>query len=239
MGHLDLILYTHTDYADVWPIYFGQSKKYFPDASKIIFVNKDDERIQSNHRVVLYDDKLNYRERVLSCLNQINSKYIIYHHEDMFLYGEPDYDRIIKYLDRISSLTSQNFVKLIRGGMSVGLPDALYNELKIIDYGFDYIFAIQPSIWYHEKFKEVFEYGKGNTIWEFEIDAQRVCRERNIFGYYVDDGGVQRGKYHWDSTVYPYVATAIVKGKWNSEYVLVLNKLCAQYKINPNIRGWS
>ena len=234
----DLIVYTHSDYADVWPIYFGQSKKYFPNAEKVCFVNKEDSRIPDDHRVIIYNDKLTYRERVLFCLTQMNSDYIIFHHEDMFLYDEPDKIRILNYRTILGLEPNKSFVKLIRGGMQEGESSNYYQELKHIDKTFEYIFAIQPSIWKFENFKKVFKYGKGDNIWQFEVDAQRVCGERNIMGYYVDDDGIKRGKFHWDSKVYPYVATGIVKGKWNFlEYKEELTKLLKEYNIDYKTRG--
>jgi hypothetical protein len=50
----------------------------------------------------------------------------------------------------------------------------------------------------------------------------------------------RRGAYHYDSFVYPYVATAINKGKWNlNEYTEELNPIFAEYNINPFERGMS
>ena len=89
-----------------------------------------------------------------------------------------------------------------------------------------------------EKLIEVFENSEGNSIWEFEVAAQKTCRDRNILGYYVDDGGIKRGKLHWDSKVYPYIATAVVKGKWNTkEYSEELRVIGAEYNIDYKIRG--
>ena len=40
------------------------------------------------------------------------------------------------------------------------------------------------------------------------------------------DQGNKRGRNHWDSNIYPYVATAVVKGKWNlNEYSHKLNTI--------------
>jgi hypothetical protein len=235
---LFFVLYTHTDYKDVWPIYFGQMKKYYPWAHHYIFVNKEDADIPKEYYVRIYDEKLTYRERVLSCLKNLHCSFLIYHHEDMFLYDTPDQERLVKYLTLLGLIENKSFIKLIRGGTNRGRNHSVYPELRFIDKEFEYIFAIQPSIWKTDKFEEVFEHSKGNTIWEFEIDAQNTCRSRNIYGFYVDDGGVQRGRYHWDSKVYPYVATAVVKGKWNTkEYPEELKALFERYKIDPKIRG--
>jgi hypothetical protein len=48
----------------------------------------------------------------------------------------------------------------------------------------------------------------------------------------------KRGSLHFDSIVYPYIATAIIKGKWNlSEYPNELGDLLNEYKIDKSIRG--
>ena len=49
---------------------------------------------------------------------------------------------------------------------------------------------------------------------------------------------VKRGLYHCDSIVFPYIATAINKGRWNtSEYRKELTLMFSKYDINPTIRG--
>ena len=50
--------------------------------------------------------------------------------------------------------------------------------------------------------------------------------------------GKKRGKFHCDSEYYPFIATALFKGKWTiSEYPEELKNLFAKYKIDPLIRG--
>ena len=44
--------------------------------------------------------------------------------------------------------------------------------------------------------------------------------------------------FHYDSNAYPYVATAIVKGKWNmSGYPNELNRILKENNIDKNVRG--
>ena len=51
--------------------------------------------------------------------------------------------------------------------------------------------------------------------------------------------GLRRGLHHFDNNVYPYVATAIGKGKWNlGEYSDELKPLLSQEFIDPSVRGW-
>ena len=116
-----IVMYTHTDVKDVWTPFFGQTKKYLNDFKKYIFVDKDVDDIPSDYEKVLYDDQTIYRHRFLSCLKQITDEFIIIHHEDMFLYGEADIERLINYQNRLTNQYS--FVKLIRGGNGEGKPD--------------------------------------------------------------------------------------------------------------------
>lgn len=238
---MTFILYTHSDYKDIWPLYFGQMNKYFPEDKHYIIVDKWEAGIPVNYELILYNDKLSYRERMSSALKKItNVEYCVFQHEDMFLYDKPNYDKLNQYSEYLKrNTTDKYFVKLIKGGISFGSSDKTYPELKVITNKFDCVFAIQPTIWNFSKLREVYDNSKGRNVWEFEVDARRVCIERQILGYYVDDGGPLRsGTSHYDSVTYPYVATAVVKGKWNtSEYSTELLKLFKEYNINPKSRG--
>ncbi len=237
---MNFILYTHTDYKDIWPLYFGQMKKYFPDAKNYIIVNTEESSIPDNYEILLYDDKYSYRERVSHALSNVDMEYCIFQHEDMFLYDKPNYDKLKLYTDFLmSSNDDKFFIKLIKGGITFGSSSKEHSELRIIDNSFDCVFAIQPTIWKFKKLKEVYDNSKGNSVWEFEVDAKRICLERNIFGYYIDDGGPRRPNCgHYDNNIYPYIATAVVKGKWNIfEYPKELKELFIEYNLNYKERG--
>jgi hypothetical protein len=45
---MPIIIYTHTDYSDVWPILFGQIKKYLVNFDIIIFTNEKDKNNKVN-----------------------------------------------------------------------------------------------------------------------------------------------------------------------------------------------
>jgi hypothetical protein len=57
-------------------------------------------------------------------------------------------------------------------------------------------------------------------------------------GVYHYDNEPKRRRYHYDNYVYPYIATALVRGKWNlREYNVELGKILTEYKIDINKRG--
>ena len=48
----------------------------------------------------------------------------------------------------------------------------------------------------------------------------------------------KRGMHHYDSKIYPYIATAVVKGKWNlTDYPQELIKILNKNNINVDKRG--
>ena len=88
---------------------------------------------------------------------------------------------------------------------------------------------MQPTIWKKSRFIELYKQVQAEK-W-FESDTyEEACRSLNIKGFFTYNGEKKRGG-HFDSSVYPYIATAVVKGKWNvSEYQQELQKQLQSYE---------
>lgn len=95
-------------------------------------------------------------------------------------------------------------------------------------------FSIQPTIISKSSFNKILDSVGSLNIWDFEKSV------KNDFNSYMVKLGneVKRGLYHCDSIVFPYIATAINKGRWNiSEYRKELTLIFSKYNVNPSIRG--
>lgn len=236
------IMYSHSSYSDVWPLFFGQVEKYLinffkQNIQKYVFINQFSEQIPSSYKQIIYDDKLTYSERMFECLQHVEENYIFFQHEDMILYDQPDLEKI-KQIPQILENSEQSFVKLIKGGVAWDISTQ-FDWLKFIPSNSEYVFSVQPSIWKKEPLLNIYKNFLNCDIWSLEIKSQKWCRDNNITGYYTfTDLEEQRGQLHWDSKIYPYIATAIVKKRWNySEYKKELDKLFLIYNIDPNLRG--
>lgn len=234
--NISLILYTHTDYKDVWPLFFGQTNQYIKKFKKFIFVNKFDLSIDPEYTQIFYDENLPYTQRVASCLDKIKNQSIIFLHEDMILYDEVDEEKIFYFNDLINC-EKIDFIKLIKGGTKFKKS----NEFNYLIHSDDeYMVSIQPTICKSNKLNNLFKTCSLN-IWDFEKNASSICKKNNYLKCYMAscDNEKQRGSYHWDSKIFPYIATAIVKGKWNySQYSQELDFLFKKYKIDKTIRGF-
>ena len=248
MKNVSIIMYSHRDYSDTWKMFAGQIDKYFPkDIQRFIFTSEDASNVgileindlYDDWKLVEYEDNIAYNNKVLSCLEKIDTEFCLYHQEDMPLYDKPNFEAMESFLPEISS-GNIDFVKLIKGGLTNDIP---YNFLKSpylfkIPQDAEYLYANQPTIWKTSRLKEIFRNTFSPSIREFELYAQGTCRSLDIKGCYTYNNEPKRGEMHWDSSIYPYVATAIVKGKWNtSQYSKELNFLFKDYDIDPSIRG--
>jgi hypothetical protein len=228
MNKIPIVVYTHTDVSDLWPMFFGEFKKYMPDTKIYVAVNKSDNRL-SEYTQLHYDDAKPYTERLKDILNQLKDEIIIFLHEDMILIGNPMIDNLNKYIDYVAD----NRVKSIKLISINGNFTSLDIDTTVVSNE-DTKFSIQPTIIKTKTFLDLLSKVEPLNIWEFE-DAVPVED-----GHYMVRLGNEkrRGIYHNDSLVFPYIATAINKGKWNyTEYEKELNELFNVYNINPFERG--
>ena len=229
-------MYSHTDYYDVCMPFFGQINQFLQDQEIVVFINKKTDCENSKYKYIYYDDKLSYTERVYSCLDKLDKEIILFLHEDMILYKNIEVNIIEEFIDIIKT-EKADFIKLIKAGEN--LVKAFDTHKNLTYCPPNNMFSIQPTICKTAKIKKIFENIK-DTGWGLENKASEICIKNNFFKCYMvsSEEDVKRGLYHYDSKFFPYIATAIVKGKWNhSEYKDELDYIFKHYAINKNIRG--
>ena len=241
---LKWITHTHTDCYDVCKIYDGEMpSKLWGDQfweNHYYLINSEykskKEELKLSGKFFYYEDYLFYPLRLLNILSNINSEIIVLDHEDMILYDKADLDEINKALILIEkkNLDSIRFIKNI---------NAKYNKIEnsqveIIDKKSEWMFSIQPSIWRRDSLISVLKRNLNVNIWQLEYKSQKVVRKLGLNIGVLGGDGKKRGKFHCDSEYYPFIATALFKGKWTiSEYPIELKRLFTKYKIDPLIRG--
>lgn len=233
--NLALTVYTHKDYIDVYNIFCHSFNKYYTTPiQKYVFCNISTH--QSDYKNVFYDEKLIYSKRLLSCLTQINEEIILFCHEDMLLYEKPYITEIEKLYKKIKE-ENIDFVKLIKTGNDPLVPHS--ENLYSFHETSNSVFAVQPTLWRRSSLISYLMLCGEKTIWDLEKDCQQICRTNFNGLYWFDITSKKRGEAHWDSNIYPYVATAIVKGKWNfKEYKKEILELTNSLHIDLNKRGY-
>lgn len=233
--NIALIIDTNSNYSDVWEPCFNRLEKYVPNIKKYAFTDTSND-IPDDVISIIYNNDESYRNQFLSCIQQIEEKYIVYTSEDYILYDHVQQTKI-EEIAQILDETEYSFCKFIKG------PEKTtpYREnLHIIDSQDSNLFAQQASIWNTRDFERIFETAPSeSTRMQHEPQGSDICRQLGLKGLQYFSNTTKRGIFHYDSEIYPCVATAVVKGRWNlSEYPTEMGEVVKEFKINTRIRGW-
>ena len=227
---MKILVYTHSDYSWVWKYWHQQTDKFLQNFDKICMSNSNSS-FRDDYLVIKYNDELTYKNRVLSCLNDIDdNEIVLFCHEDMFLYKKPNFKIIDEYINLVKNDNCE-LVKLIRAFENLDKSNLHEKLFKNPD---KQLFSIQPTIIKVKTLKHIYKTVPGDNIWEFEANTSKKYLKDIIslcsFDLNVDK---KRGKFHYDSSVYPYICTAVIKGKWNfKEYKKELFEIFYNKKFN-------
>ena len=96
---------------------------------------------------------------------------------------------------------------------------------------------MQATIWRTSDYIKLMGSVKDDK-WLENDNYRLTMSEMGMKGSYHYDNEPKRGGNHWDTNVYPYIATALVKCKWNiNEYPSELGDILLINNININNRG--
>ena len=203
-----IIVYTHTDMEDVWPVFFGQLERYLSKGKVYIALNKETNKLPSNYHQVIYDDSIPYTKRWEQILPQIKEEVFMFLHEDMILFDNPKFGYLEKYYNLVKDKKVES-IKMIYVpshliGGSMGYTGDLVSDIDdtLITNEFSQ-FSIQPTIISKTSFNSILNSVGSLSIWDFEKAVGN-----NFNSYMVKLGNeVKRGVFHCDSIVFPYIAS--------------------------------
>jgi len=238
MKDIALITYTNIKYSDVWPMHFGQLTLYASNVKSYAFSNQESisKWDTKDHQLVTYKDSDPYWKQYIGCLESIQENFVIYSQEDFILFSEIDYESISRYREFLS-LSDYDYVRLIRCGYQTPLDRHVVDDIYEVHVETNDAFSMQATLWKKSSIKKLYEHVKSEK-W-LESDAwNNGARDLGIKGTLIYNGEPKIGAAHYDSKVYPYVCTAINRGKWNvDQYPEIMKKMFQKYNVDPNIRG--
>ena len=227
---MKILVYTHSDYSWVWKYWHQQTDKFLQDFDKICLLNSNSS-FRDDYLAIKYNDELTYKNRVLSCLNDIDdNEIVLFCHEDMFLYKKPNFEIIDEYINLIKNDNCE-LIKLIRAFENLDKSNLHEKLFKNPD---KQLFSIQPTLIKVKTLKHIYKTVPGENIWEFEANtSKKYLKDLISLCSFDPDVDKKRGKFHYDSSVYPYICTAVIKGKWNfKEYKKELFEIFYNKKFN-------
>ena len=227
------VAYTNSNCSDLWSAFQNQIKKH-SNIPLYMISDKEVDNINLSG-MFIYNNEDPYYKVWSDALQRFNSEYFIYLQEDFFLYQDVNQNKINEYVEFLKNNPDYSFVRLIKSGQ---LGDKkLSNTLYEIESSNPYIFAMQATIWRTADYITLMEAVK-ETKWLETSKYTYTMNRMGVKGVYHYDNEPKRGGNHFDSNVYPYIATALVKGKWiMSEYSKELKPILVENNIDQNKRG--
>lgn len=232
MNNVPLVCYTHTNAADVWPLYLRQVERFLPNYESIILCNEP-YNFGPQHQCLQYDNADPHWKQVYQALEQLRADHFIWMQEDFLPLGAPD-----PHMMHVALLTltqpEHSFVRLLRSGDEINDPVKQFHHVSERD---DSAFAFQPTLWRKSAFMRILETARGTVIQDEPFKYLNAARELGITGLFWYDGEPKRGGAHYDSKLFPCICTAVVRGKWNlSEYRAELEPLLKEHRIDAEKR---
>ena len=235
MNDLALITWTHNEYDDIWPMYFGRLDRHLSYKNSYIFLDKESEKIPVKHTQLINNDNDPWYKRFLECLARVPEKYVLYLQEDHIFYDDCDMKKLNNLLDYFKNSIFSS-MRLIKSGELGGYE--FEKNLYAIPNDSQYLFSQQSAFWDKNELGHLISHYKPKTFRDVELYGSDAMRQLSKRACYYYDGAPRRGSLHCDSNIFPYVATAICKGKWNTtQYPDILAEAFNEYNINKNKRG--
>lgn len=229
------VTWTNTECEDVFPLYFGQFDKYCSDYKSYVVINSLSKNIPERHVQVLNKESDPFYKRFSHCLEQIEEDHVIYMQEDHILYDTPNHKLVKKYNDFLSQ-SEHSSLRLIKSGEMGGtkLTETLYD----IPMTSKFLLSQQTAIWKKKDLIKLLKFYRPRTYRDVEMYGSSACSALKMKSCYHYDNEDRVGSLHFNSNVFPYVATAINKKKWNmTEYKGILSRLLQEYDIDYKLRG--
>ena len=241
ISNLALITNTHSKNRDLWEAHVGQVKKYMNQPHYFFTDRKPAKDLGVT--VVTYSTEDKFRTQFLKCLESVQEEFCLYLNEDYLLYDNPDLGKLEEYLNVLKDNECLSFIRLAKGIDHFNIPYS--PTLQYLDCRNPYFFSQTASLWRTSHLREIHLKGPDLHIaghvmeQQFETAATNTCRSLGIQGLYHFDNEPKRGMHHYDSKVFPYICSALVKGDWCSEYKEELTVLLKEYGVKEETRSWN
>jgi len=250
INNIAVVTYTNSICEDIWPIYFGQLDKYGNKLKSYVFSDKLPSPGEfEGHTFLKYNNENPYYMQYNNLLESLEEEYIIYCQEDFFLQSEIDYEELKRCLLVLEN-TDYSFVRLVKTDIGawkhsseckkrdwevIELDDNIYCAHST---DFDaFSFQMQATLWKKSDMINLYNHVKSEK-WLEDREWDKGMRETNTKGSYYYKDSAKEGPYHWAPEIWPYVCTAVGRGKWTlSVHGDRLLNILNEYSVDIRKRG--
>lgn len=231
-----IVVNANSSSKDIWPMFFGQIEIMYPNQKIYVFSDVNDPIIEK-YEFIKYDPSEMFRTQYLKCIQQVTENIVLYLNDDYVLYDKVN---IKKIEDCIKILKENIDISCIRFTRGPNFTNSKFKDnLYYLTHNQEYFYSQTATLWKRDILEKIHVLGpdkhiglKGESLGHFEYEANKICKDLELTGLIYFDNEFKRGG-HYDSSIFPYIASALVKGRWNiSEYIDELLPLIEKYNID-------
>lgn len=235
---VQILIYTHSEYAFIWKAFVGQMEKYVDKNIEIHFGYDENanpdllKEIPENWIKHTYPEHLVWTSRVKKMLQEMDCEHVLFLHEDWLPTGDVKQE----VLDYIADfMTHQNCGFLVSyshisvTSIQPGI-DTIYPEYKFFK---EDAHIFQPGIWNKKVFEEFCNLNKSKHQNE-DFDCLNFMRGKNT--YSVQNYNTVTTLRTTNSLLFPHMH-ALSQGLWNFTKYPTLEPLLQSYGVNTKDRG--
>lgn len=236
---ISILIYTHSEYSFMWPVLVGQMNKYTDSSIKVHFLcdnsidNIENYNIPKQWTLHVYDDNLNWTKRINSGLNEIDSDYILFLHED-WIPVEKVSEKILNEVCDVMDSNNWDYMLSYAHYSRVESQEGIFTGHE--DYYFykedNHVF--QPAIWKHSTFLEFTNALDKTKVKNEDFECLQFMRNRKC--YSVQNAKTVRQYRTINSLIFPHMHV-LSEGLWNFTKYPTLKQLLEEYGIDTDSRG--
>lgn len=222
----EVIMHTNSEYFDVLDIGIPNFTKFGMDLGNTTLITDVKPKFDFKSTYI-YENKLPYASRLLTALQTIDSSNVILLHEDFILYNTVQTNKLIELDGWLSKNPSYDFIRFMKSAESLDVKGPIENTWISTNQ-----FAIQATLFRKDFLSSYLTKYSKHSIWDLEKEAKNNSHN----GLYWYNNEPKRGAVHYDSSLFPCMATAVYKGRWCAEYVKELITMFPKFDFTK--RGW-
>jgi hypothetical protein len=240
MEDIIYLLYTHTEYDDIFEIHIKKLVEFLPFINYAICIDNAEYffrkygSIYKPVKVYQYDTNAPYSERIRSVISQINTQYLILGHDTNILVSPVNED-IFK---QICNITVNNNIDQLRLLVS-GIPHPVFNEQNIHKITEGYFMSVASAIWKTQSLLDIVSKYTNLSYREFESGPiQNETKKLN--NYYISTLNDLLFKKEGLSLsfIFPVIHVTF-RGKWwyTNNHKPFIDRFIKEFDIDINKRG--
>ena len=146
MDACTVLIYTHSDYSDIFDISIRRIKKHFSYAKLLVCTNNAQLVRDTYHDVsdvYEYDDTLVYHSKLASALESVTTEYVLLHHDNNCLYS----DVSINAMNFFMRCMAEKSIDVLRLSACGVLNQTVSDPNIVTRNEGPHYFSVFPSIW--------------------------------------------------------------------------------------------